>query len=344
MQEKFSFPVISAADTLHFAVERYIISWIMRKWGDTVSGVGLSRRMRGNLLLILTAFIWGLAFVAQKQGGAEMGALTFNGVRSLLGGAMLLVLLPLLDKIGLSRRPQTAEEKKSLWVGGVLCGLALFAATNLQQMGLNFNQFGLQESTAGKGGFITALYIVLVPVFGLFIGRRTTLFTWIGVALAMVGLYYLCMEGESGIVPGDFLVMACAPVFSVQILLVDRFSPRTDCIRLACIQFFTVGILNLPLMFAVESPSITTMLQCWPSVLYAGLLSSGVAYTLQIVAQKDTHPTTASLLMSFESVFAVLAGVVVLQDTMSAWEWIGCAVMFAAVILAQLPTPKKKGV
>ena len=128
----------------------------MRKWGDTVSGVRLSRRMRGNLLLILTAFIWGLAFVAQKEGGAEMGALTFNGVRSLLGGGMLLVLLPLLDKIGLSHRPQTAEEKKALWLGGVLCGLALFTATNLQQLGLNFNQFGLQETTAGKGGFITA--------------------------------------------------------------------------------------------------------------------------------------------------------------------------------------------
>ncbi|MBQ6849060.1 MAG: DMT family transporter [Clostridia bacterium] len=299
--------------------------------------------MRGNLLLLLTAFIWGLAFVAQKEGGAEMGALTFNGVRSLLGGAMLLVLLPLLDKIGLSRRPQTAEEKKSLWVGGVLCGLALFAATNLQQVGLNFNQFGLQASTAGKGGFITALYIVLVPVFGGCIGRRTNLFTWIGVVLAMVGLYFLCMQGESGIVPGDLPVLACAPIFAVQILLVDHFAPHTDCIRLSCIQFFTVGILNVPLMFWLESPSVTTVLNCWPSVLYAGLLSSGVAYTLQIVAQKDTHPTTASLLMSFESVFAVLAGMVLLQDTMSVWEWVGCAVMFAAVILAQLPTPKKEG-
>ena len=304
------------------------------KWGVTVSGVGMSRRMRGNLLLLLTAFIWGVAFVAQKEGGAVVGSLTFNGVRSLLGGGLLLTLLPLLDRVGLSRRPQTAEERKSLWLGGVLCGLALFTATNLQQL-------GLATTTAGKGGFITALYIVLVPVFGLFIGRRTTLYTWLGVALAVAGLYLLCMQGESGIGGGDLLVMACAPVFAVQILLVDRFAPRTDCIRLSCIQFFTVGVLNLPLMFLFETPSLTALADCWVSVLYAGLLSSGVAYTLQIVAQKDAHPTTASVLMSFESVFAVLAGVVLLGDRMTAWEWTGCGVMFAAVILAQLP--QKKG-
>ena len=301
-----------------------------------MSGVRMSRRMRGNLLLLLTAFIWGVAFVAQKEGGATVGGLTFNGVRSLLGGGLLLVLLPLLDRMGVSARPQTQEEKKSLWQGGILCGLALFAATNLQQM-------GLLTTSAGKGGFITALYIVLVPLFGLAIGRRTTLFTWLGVALAVVGLYFLCMQGESGIGGGDLLVMACTPLFAVQILLVDRFAPRTDCIRLACIQFFTVGVLNLPLMFLFETPSLTAMADCWVSILYAGLLSSGAAYTLQIVAQKDSHPTTASVLMSFESVFAVLAGVVILQDTMTLWEWLGCAVMFAAVILAQLPSPKRKG-
>lgn len=292
--------------------------------------------MRGNLLLLLTAFIWGVAFVAQVEGGAVVGALTFNGVRSLLGGTLLLVLLPLLDRLGLSARPQTPDEKKALWTGGLLCGLALFAATNLQQL-------GLLTTSAGKGGFITALYIVLVPLFGLFIGRRTTLFTWLGVALAVAGLYLLCMQGESGLDRGDLLVMACTPIFAVQILLVDRFAPRTDCIRLACIEFFTVGVLNLPLMFIFETPSLTAMADCWVSILYAGLLSSGAAYTLQIVAQKDSHPTTASVLMSFESVFAVLAGMVLLGDRMTAWEWSGCAVMFAAVILAQLPTPKKKG-
>ena len=301
-----------------------------------MSGAGMSRRMRGNLLLLLTAFIWGVAFVAQVEGGTAVGGLTFNGVRSLLGGGLLLLLLPLLDKWGLARRPQTATEKKHLWVGGVLCGLALFAATNLQQL-------GLLTTSAGKGGFITALYIVLVPLFGLLIGRRTTLFTWVGVALAVVGLYFLCMQGERGLERGDLLVMACTPIFAVQILLVDRYAPRTDCIRLACIEFFTVGILNLPLMFLFETPSLTAMADCWVSILDAGLLSSGAAYTLQIVAQKDSHPTTASVLMSFESVFAVLAGVVLLGDTMTSWEWLGCAVMFAAVILARLPTPKRRG-
>jgi len=295
---------------------------------------GMSRRLRGNLLLLLTAAIWGFAFVAQKEGGAEMGALTFNGVRSFLGGGLLLLLLPVLDRLGLSQKPVTSQEKKSLWLGGLLCGLALFGATNLQQL-------GLLTTTTGKGGFITALYIVLVPVFGLCVGRRTTLFNWLGVVLAVAGLYLLCMQGESGIGSGDLLVMACAPVLAVQILLVDKFAPHTDCIRLSCIQFFTIGVLNLPLMFLFENPSLTAMSDCWVSVLYAGLLSSGVAYTLQIVAQKHTHPTTASVLMSFESVFAVLAGWLLLGDRMTSWEIAGCMVMFGAVLLAQLP--QKKG-
>ena len=295
---------------------------------------GLSPRMRGNLLLILTAFIWGVAFVAQKEGGAEMGGLTFNGVRFLLGGLMLLCLLPLTDRLGLSYRPDTADSRKALWLGGILCGIALWAASNVQQL-------GLLTTTAGKGGFITALYIVLVPIFGLFVGRRTNLFTWLGVVLAAVGLYFLCMQGESGIGGGDLLVLACAPIFAIQILLVDRFAPRTDGIRLACIEFFVVGILNIPLMFGFETPSLSAMLSGWVSLLYAGLLSSGVAYTLQVVAQRDTHPTTASLLMSFESVFAVLAGLLLLEgEVMTSWEITGCVLMFAAVILAQLPTPK----
>ena len=300
--------------------------------------VGMTRRMRGNLLLLLTAAIWGFAFVAQKEGGAEMGSLTFNGVRSFLGGGLLLLLIPLLDRVGLAQKPATKQETKSLWLGGVLCGLALFAATNLQQL-------GLATTTAGKGGFITALYIVLVPMFGLLIGRRTTLFHWLGVLLALVGMYLLCLAdaGVEGIVLGDLLVMACAPMLAIQILLVDKFAPTADCIRLSCIQFFTVGVLNLPLMFLYETPSLSTMVDCWESVLYAGLLSSGVAYTLQMVAQKDTHPTTASVLMSFESVFAVLAGALLLGDQMSLWEMTGCVVMFGAVLLAQLPAPKKKG-
>ena len=294
----------------------------------------LSPAARGNLLLILTAFIWGVAFVAQKEGGTAVGDFTFNGVRFILGGGLLAACLPLLDKIGLTRRCDTAESKKAMWLGGVLCGIALWAASNLQQV-------GLATTSAGKGGFITALYIVLVPIFGMVIGRRTTLLTWGGVVLAMVGLYLLCMQGESGINGGDLLVLACAPIFAIQILLVDHFVPHTDGVRLSCIQFFTVGILNIPLMFIFEQPSLTAMVDGWLPILYAGLLSSGVAYTLQVVAQKHTHPTTASVLMSLESVFAVLAGLVLMGERLTVWEWCGCAVMFAAVILAQLPTPKK---
>lgn len=296
----------------------------------------LSPAARGNLLLILTAFIWGVAFVAQKEGGTAVGDFTFNGVRFLLGGGLLAVCLPLLDKIGLTHRCATPESKKAMWLGGVLCGIALWAASNLQQL-------GLATTSAGKGGFITALYIVLVPIFGLFIKRRTNLFTWISVLLAMVGLYLLCMQGESGINGGDLLVLACAPIFAIQILLVDHFVPHTDGVRLSCIQFFTVGILNMPLMFIFEQPSLSAMVDGWLPILYAGLLSSGVAYTLQVVAQKHTHPTTASVLMSLESVFAVLAGLVLMGERLTAWEWCGCAVMFAAVILAQLPPLRKKG-
>ena len=294
----------------------------------------LSPAARGNLLLILTAFIWGVAFVAQKEGGTAVGDFTFNGVRFILGGGLLAVCLPLLDKMGLTRRCDTAESKKAMWLGGVLCGIALWAASNLQQL-------GLATTSAGKGGFITALYIVLVPIFGMVIGRRTTLLTWGGVVLAMVGLYLLCMQGESGINGGDLLVLACAPIFAIQILLVDKFVPHTDGVRLSCIQFFTVGILNIPLMFIFEQPSLSAMVEGWLPILYAGLLSSGVAYTLQVVAQKHTHPTTASVLMSLESVFAVLAGLALMGERLTTWEWCGCAVMFAAVILAQLPSPKK---
>lgn len=292
--------------------------------------------MQGNLLLVLTAFIWGVAFVAQKEGGTAVGDLTFNGVRFLLGGGLLAVCLPLLDKMGLTRRCDTPAGKRAMWLGGVLCGIALWAASNLQQL-------GLRTTSAGKGGFITALYIVLVPIFGLFIKRRTNLFTWISVAMAMVGLYLLCMQGESGIDGGDLLVLGCAPIFAIQILLVDKFVSHTDGVRLSCIQFFTVGILNLPLMFIFEQPSLFAMIDGWLPILYAGLLSSGVAYTLQVVAQKHTHPTTASVLMSLESVFAVLAGWVLMNEQLSTWELSGCVVMFAAVILAQLPTPKKRG-
>lgn len=295
-----------------------------------------TKALRGNLMLLLTAFIWGVAFLAQQSGGAAMGSLTFNGVRSLLGGGLLLVLLPLLDRVGISRAPADKAALKTTLVGGVLCGLALCAATNVQQIALEY-------TTIGKAGFITSLYIVLVPLLGLLLGRRTTWMNWLGVAVAAAGLYLLCGQGLDGnINPGDLLLLLSALLFAVQIMLVDHFARKADGIRLSCIQFFTVGVITLPLMFAFEQPSLGVMADNWLSLLYAGLLSSGVAYTLQVLAQRDTDPTAASVLMSLESVFAALAGWLVLRDSMTVWELIGCGLMFAAVLLAQLPVPTKK--
>lgn len=294
-----------------------------------------ARVIRGNLLLVLAAMIWGGAFVAQKSGGAALGSLTFNGVRSALGAAGLFAVTPLLDAVGLSRKPATSAERKTLWLGGVVCGLALFVATNLQQI-------GLQYTSVGKGGFITALYIVLVPLLGVFVGQRIRLLQGGGVALAVVGLYFLCGYGESGLNRGDWLLLLCALVFSVQILAVSHFSPRVDGVRLSCIQFLVVAVLNAPLMCVFEQPSLPAIWDNAGAVLYAGLLSSGVGYTLQIVAQKDTEPTVASLLMSLESVFALLAGWLLLHDRLSTVEWIGCALLFGAILLTQCPCAQRR--
>ncbi len=293
------------------------------------------RALRGNLLLLLTAVIWGVAFVAQKSGGAGLGAFTIIGLRSLIGAAGLAAMLPLLDKLGFSRKSTSPAQRKTLLLGGLLCGLAMFAATNLQQ-------FGLIEASEGKAAFVTALYIVLVPILGLFTRRPATLFNWLGVGLAAIGLYLLCAMGEDGFGVSDLLLLACALLFSVQIMLVDRFSPQVDGVRLSCLQFLVVGILNLPLMFLFETPTVAGIQDHLGELLYLGLLSSGVAYTLQIIAQKDTSPVAASLLMSLESVFGALAGWLIAGHAMGGYEILGCVLMFAAIVLAQLPTLKKK--
>ncbi len=295
-----------------------------------------SKRMAGNAMLLLTAMIWGVAFLAQKSGGDATGPLTFNGVRSILGGLMLVVLLPLLDRVKISVKPADKAARRAALLGGVLCGLALFAATNVQQI-------ALQYTTVGKGGFITSLYIVLVPILSLVLGRRPGWLVWVSVAVATVGLYLLCGRDLGAVNIGDLLLIVCALLFAVQILLVSHFAPQTDGVRLSAVQFLTVGVLNLPLMFLFEAPSLSVMADYWLPLLYAGLLSSGVAYTLQVLAQRHTEPTTASMLMSLESVFAVLAGLAV-GDRMNGWEIVGCVLMFGAVLLAQLPTPGKKEV
>lgn len=295
------------------------------------------RRLRGDLLLLLTALIWGVAFVAQKSGGEGMGALTCNGVRSLICVCGLLVAIPVFDHFGLGHKPQNAQQRCLLWKAGVLCGLAMFSATNLQQIGLAMP--GVSE---GKGAFVTALYIVLVPLLGSFFGRRPGVRTWLGVGIAVVGLYLLCAKGESGFGRADVLLLLCALMFAVQIMLVDRYSPLVDGVRLSCIQFLVVGILNLPLMFLFETPTVAALGAHIGELLYLGLLSSGVGYTLQIIAQKDAAPTAASLIMSLESVFGALAGWLIAGHPLGIYEIIGCVLMFGAIVLAQLPASGRK--
>lgn len=292
-------------------------------------------RLTGNIMLFVCAMIWGLAFVAQKAGGAA-GPLTCNGVRSLIGFVVLLALTPLMDRMGLSRKPQTPSEKKATLRAGILCGLSLFAASNLQQFGMQSGHI-----SEGKAAFMTALYIVMVPVFGIFLRRPTTVFHWIGALIALVGLYLLCAMGETGFGESEMLLAGCAMMFAIQITLVDYYR-EADGIRVACMQMLVVGILNLPLMFIFENPTVGVLLEHGWEILYLGVMSSAGAYTLQILGQKRADPTTASLLMSLESVFGALFGWLIAGHGLGIYELIGCVLMFGAVVLVQLPAPKKK--
>lgn len=220
-------------------------------------------------------------------------------------------------------------------MGGLCCGVILTLSTSLQQIGIKY-------TSAGKAGFITALYILIVPLLGMLLGKKVGIRTWIGVALAVVGMYLLCIKEGFSISYGDFMVLLCALVFSLHILAVDYFSPRVDGIRLSCIQFFVCGCISAFPMLLWEQPEISQIIQAWQPLVYAGVLSSGVAYTLQIVTQKHLNPTVASLLMSLESVFAVLTGWLVLNERLSPKELLGCVLVFTAIILAQLPQKQKK--
>jgi len=289
-----------------------------------------SSQWKGNLLLILTALIWGSAFVAQSVGTQYIGPFTFNAARSVLGGLVLLPAIALLDKAGVTRKPQTPAQRRTLLAGGVCCGAALAVASAFQQIGIKY-------TTVGKAGFITALYIVIVPLLGIFVGKRVGPLVWLGVALALAGMYLLCINGSFAVGTGDLLVLACAFCFSIHILVISHFSPLADGVRLSCIQFFTAAVLSAVPMLLFERPSLSSLLAAWLPVAYAGVMSSGVAYTLQVVAQRDTDPTVASLLMSLESVFALLAGWVLLGQRLSSRELWGCALVFVAIVLAQLP-------
>lgn len=276
---------------------------------------------------MLTALIWGAAFVAQSAGMEQNGPFTFNTVRMILGGIVLIPCIALFDKMRHVRLGWRSADK-NLWVGGCLCGVALFTGATLQQ-------FGIQYTSAGKAGFITALYVIFVPLCRLFAGKRPGKLLWGSVALAAVGMYLLCMDGSLALSKGDVLVLLGAFGFTAHILIIDHFSQKVDGVRMSCIQFFVAGALSLVCMFLFETPSVPAILSAWAPILYAGLLSCGVAYTLQVVAQKDTDPTVASLILCLESVFAVLFGWLLLGETLSMKELLGCILMFVAIVLAQ---------
>lgn len=292
--------------------------------------------IKSMILLVLTALIWGMAFVAQSVGMNYIGPFTFNCIRSIMGGLVLIPCILFFDKREKGEAKQEKkEDTKTLLIGGICCGLALCIASNLQQIGIKY-------TTVGKAGFITALYIVLVPIFGIFLKKKVSGRVWLSVAISVVGLYLLCITDEFRIGKGDFFVLLCALVFTIHILVIDYFSPKVDGIKLSCIQFLVAGILSGVPMLISEKPSISTILAAWAPLLYAGIMSCGVGYTLQIVAQKDADPTIASLILSLESVFSVLAGWLILGQTLAGKEIVGCVLMFAAIILAQLPTKNQE--
>ncbi len=299
-----------------------------------------NKAMLGNMLLILTALIWGCAFVAQSVGMDYVGPFTFNGTRCIVGGIVLVIANLVFDAIkkrnGTYKKPAPAE-KKELIKGGIICGIIIFAASTIQQ-------FGIAQTTVGKAGFISVLYILIVPFFGLFLKQKLPKMIWVCCALAIAGLYLLCMTESFSLSKGDFAVLISAVAFAIHILAIDHFAPKVDCVKLSCLQFLVGGGISIIFMFIFEKPDINSILDAWLPILYAGALSGGVGYTLQTVAQKWTKPSVASLLMSLESVFAVLAGAVILHQIPTMRESAGCLLMFASIIIIQLPEKQKGAV
>ena len=297
-------------------------------------------QVRQVVFPILAAFIWGTAFVAQDLCADSIGTFAFNATRYFIAVLALLVVIAISDKAKKNKPTPTAEEKKAankqLWLGGLCCGAALAIASNFQQAGL------VAGTDAGKAGFITALYVVLVPVFGLFFKRKVSLPVWIAVVCSVVALYLLCIKGDFSLAAGDLLILVCAVCFAVHILVIDHFTAYCDGVKLSCLQFLFAGIISAVCMFLFEDVDFAAIWSCILPLLYVGIFSCGVGYTLQILAQKDSNPTVVTILLSLESVFAVIAGAIILHQQMTAREYIGCVVMFVAVILAQIQFPEKK--
>lgn len=292
--------------------------------------------IRQNVFPVLAALIWGTAFVFQSVGADYVGPFTFNAARSAVAFLFLLVLCIGLRLVRRRTGGEEAEKpsyRRDLLLGGVCCGVALMVASNLQQK-------GIESTSPGKAGFITALYIVIVPILGLFLKKRAPRSIWLGVMLAVAGLYCLCITEEFTIAAGDFYILLCAFCFAGHILVIDHFTQKVDGVELSCVQFLVAAVLSAVGMLVSEAPTWEAIRLCaWP-ILYVGVFSSGVAYTLQIVAQKGANPTVLSLLLSLESVFATIAGAIAFGNQMSGKEYLGCVLMLAAVVLAQLPERK----
>ena len=301
---------------------------------------------KSSILLLIAAIVWGVSFVPQKAGMAYVEPFTYNGIRCLLGGAVLLPVIPPLDRLRAKSGDFRRGSRRDILLGGAVCGAVLFIASSLQQFGI-----ALQDASTnvGKAGFITTLYTVLVPILYLLLGKRSSRRIWLAAGIAFVGFFLLSlMDGllaGLGLALGlsDLLLLLCAVMFSVHILCVDHWSPLADGVRLSCVQFFVSGLLSMPCMLLFEHPELRAILSCWPAIAYSGVMSCGVAYTLQVVGQKGVHPAVASLLLSLESVFSVLAGYALTPGaTLSVWELFGCALVFAAVVLVELAPQQEK--
>ena len=304
-----------------------------------------THKLRNTFFLFLTAMIWGAAFVAQSVSMDYIGPFTFICLRSVIGGLFLIPVIIVLDGIRKKSQNESAdvvnsenilhietEEKqrlswknKQLIEGGIVCGIFLFFANCFQQT-------GIQYTTVGKAGFITTFYIIIVPLIGLFFKKYCGILTWIGVVVALAGLYFLCITQKLTIQRGDALILCCSVLYAGQILAIDHYNPFVDGVKMSCIQFLTGGILGAVFMLLFENPSIAMILSAAGPILYTGIMSTGVGYTLQIVGQKGLNPTVAALILSLESVFSALSGYLFLHQVLTTRELIGCALMFIAIV------------
>ena len=295
------------------------------------------RKIKGNILLLAASIIWGLAFVMQSDAADKITPFTLNATRALLASLALLPVILFMKKNKGKTKEEIKLSEKRVWLAGIECGVLLYIAVNLQQYGIAL--YPADAAVSARSGFITALYVIIVPLLGIFGGKKIKFLGWLGVALAVVGMYFLCFAGPvSGGYFADIVMLLCALAFSLQILCINHYGDTVDGIKLSAIEFLSCGTLSLISAFIFEEPSVDMLYAALPCILYLAFLSSGIGYTFQIIGQQlSGNPSVSSIIMSLESVFAAIGGVVIMKKTLSVWEIIGCTVMFAATIIAQIP-------